>query len=92
MAVSLEAIFLSTFILISQNRQQVANDAYNHQTQETLLRMVDGIVDDEKLDQANEGHDCFLVARIDADRIQPMQRQLAEIGAAIVRIESKLAP
>ena len=91
MAVSLEAIFLSTFILISQNRQQAVAEEYNHRTQETLLRMVDGIVDDEKLDQANENMIKLLVQRIDTDRIQPMQQQLTELAATLARIEGRAA-
>ena len=92
MAVSLEAIFLSTFILISQNRQQEVSEEYNHRTQETLLRMVDGIVDDEKLDQSNEEMIHELLKRIDIEHIQPMDQKLKQIADAIARIEARTSP
>ena len=54
MTVSLEAIFLSTFILISQNRQQAMADAQNKMVQEALLQMLRDMVGDEKIDLKNE--------------------------------------
>lgn len=83
MAVSLEAIFLSTFILISQNRQQAIVEAHNTSVQDSLLRMLNDVIDDEKLDQANETMIQELLRRIDVDHIQPMQTQLAEIRALL---------
>lgn len=89
MAVSLEAIFLSTFILISQNRQQELAEAQNRATQQTLLTMVNDVIDDEKLDQRNEEMIQELLNRIDIDHIQPMEEQLNGISAAIARLEAR---
>lgn len=87
MAVSLEAIFLSTFILISQNRQQAIADANNRQVEDTLLKMVNSVVDDEKLDLANEDLIKELLERIDVDHVQPIEQQLSEIRACLARLE-----
>jgi|CXWL01.1.fsa_nt_gi uncharacterized membrane protein len=89
MTVSLEAIFLSTFILISQNRQQELAEAQNRATQQTLLSMVNSIIDDEKLDQSNEELIQELLKRIDIDHIQPMEEQLNGIAAALARLEAR---
>jgi uncharacterized membrane protein len=92
MAVSLEAIFLSTFILISQNRQQAVAEANNRQVQETLLRMVNNVIDDEKLDHANEEMITELLQRIDVEHIQPMEEQIAAVAASVDRIARRLDP
>lgn len=92
MAVSLEAIFLSTFILISQNRQQAIAETNNRQVQETLLNMVNNIVDDEKLDIANEELIKELLQRIDMEHVQPMERQLSAIRACVDRMERGANP
>jgi uncharacterized membrane protein len=91
MAVSLEAIFLSTFILISQNRQQAIAEANNRAVQDTLLHMVNNVIDDEKLDHANETMIQELLNRIDVEHIQPMEVQIAGVAEAVARIERKLA-
>ena len=92
MAVSLEAIFLSTFILISQNRQQEVAERNNHRVQTTLLQMVNDVVSDEKLDLSNERMIQTLLHRIDVEHIQPMATKLDEIGAALHRMESANEP
>jgi uncharacterized membrane protein len=90
MAVSLEAIFLSTFILISQNRQEAANAARNEQIQQSLLRMVSEVIDDEKLDQMNEEMIQALLRRIDVDHLRPMREQIAQIAGCVTRIEKAM--
>ena len=89
MAVSLEAIFLSTFILISQNRQQAVAEAQNSIVQDALLHMLDDVVDDEKLDQANEELIQELLNRIDVDHLRPMEQRMGEIAEAIARLEAR---
>lgn len=91
MAVSLEAIFLSTFILISQNRQQAFSEAHNKAVQDALLEMLHGMVDDEKLDLNNETMIQELLNRIDVEHIRPLSDKVAEIAEALPRIEAALA-
>ncbi len=91
MAVSLEAIFLSTFILISQNRQQASADAQNKVVQEALLQMLRDVVSDEKIDQKNEEMIQELLSRIDVEHIQPLAARVEEINNALPRIESALS-
>lgn len=91
MAVSLEAIFLSTFILISQNRQQAIAEAHNQMIQDALLKMLRDIIDDEKLDQKNEDMIQTLLNRIDVEHIQPIAQQIATIDASLGRVEEALA-
>jgi len=90
MAVSLEAIFLSTFILISQNRQQAVAEAHNAMVQQSLLQMLRDVIDDEKLDQANEEMIQQILDRIDVEHIRPMEQQLSELSASGARIERAL--
>ncbi len=90
MAVSLEAIFLSTFILISQNRQQAQADAHNDAVQERLQQMVRDVISDEKLDQANEKMISELLHRIDVERVQPIADHVNSIAECVQRIEAAL--
>jgi uncharacterized membrane protein len=90
MAVSLEAIFLSTFILISQNRQQAIAEANNKLVQERLLQMLDDVITDEKLDLVNEDMIGKLLHRIDVERISPILDHLQEINSCLTRIETKV--
>src|SRR5207248_645332 len=92
MAVSLEAIFLSTFILISQNRQQAIAEANNKLVQERLLQMLDDVITDEKLDLSNEDMISVLLNRIDVEHIKPIAEDLAHVKACISRIEAALPP
>jgi uncharacterized membrane protein len=92
MAVSLEAIFLSTFILISQNRQQALADAHNQMVQQALLTMLRDVITDEKLDQTNEKMIADLLHRIDVERVKPIADQVAEIGRSVARIEASVKP
>jgi len=87
MAVSLEAIFLSTFILISQNRQQAIAEANNKIVQDRLLQMLNDVINDEKLDLKNEQLISQLLHRIDVDHIRPIAQRVDEVHAAIMRIE-----
>jgi len=89
MAVSLEAIFLSTFILISQNRQQALADQHNKMVQNALLQMLHDVVSDEKIDLKNEGMIHELLNRIDIEHIQPLAEQLQEVVDTVRRIDSK---
>lgn len=89
MAVSLEAIFLSTFILISQNRQQALTERHNADVQRTLLRMLNDVIDDEKLDQTNETMIQELLRRIDVEHIQPIETRLSEILLCLQRMEER---
>jgi uncharacterized membrane protein len=91
MAVSLEAIFLSTFILISQNRQQAISEKHNLMIQDALLAMLHDIIDDEKLDQKNEEMIQTLLSRIDVEHIQPIARQIESMNASLGRVEESLA-
>lgn len=50
MAVSLEGIFLSTFVLIPQDRRQAIAEAHNKVVQAQLLKMINDVINDEKLD------------------------------------------
>lgn len=88
MTVSLEAIFLSTFILISQNRQQAIADANNKLVQERLLQMLNDVISDEKLDLKNEQMISTILNRIDVEHIKPMADRVDEIHATIKRIET----
>ncbi len=88
MAVSLEAIFLSTFILISQNRQQAIADANNKLVQARLLQMLDDVISDEKLDLKNEQMISVILNRIDVEHIKPMADRVDQIHASVARIES----
>lgn len=90
MAVSLEAIFLSTFILISQNRQQETAEAHNKMVQDALLQMLNDVISDEKLDQRNETMIAELLNRIDIERVQPIANHVEEIAACVARIETRL--
>ena len=90
MAVSLEAIFLSTFILISQNRQQAIAEANNKIVQDRLLQMLDDVVKDEKLDLMNEEMISQLLKRIDVEHISPLTEQLATVAACAKRIEGRI--
>jgi uncharacterized membrane protein len=92
MAVSLEAIFLSTFILISQNRQQAAADAHNEMVQQALIKMLNDVVSDEKLDQMNEKMIAELLRRLDVERVQPIAQHVASIADCVARIEQRLPP
>ena len=89
MTVSLEAIFLSTFILISQNRQQAIADANNKLVQARLLQMLDDVISDEKLDLKNEEMISVLLNRIDVERITPIAEQVAEIRDCLRRMEAR---
>ena len=91
MAVSLEAIFLSTFILISQNRQQAVAEAHNEAIQQTLLKMLGDVIDDEKLDQINEEMIQTLLHRIDVEHLKPMSDRIDGISEGTARIEALLA-
>ena len=88
MTVSLEAIFLSTFILISQNRQQAVADANNKLVQERLLQMLNDVIGDEKLDLKNEQLISVLLNRIDVEHIKPMADRIDQIHEVVTRIES----
>lgn len=88
MAVSLEAIFLSTFILISQNRQQAMADANNELVQSRLLQMLDDVISDEKLDLKNEALIGKLLNKIDVERISPIIDHVTRIGECVARIET----
>ncbi len=88
MAVSLEAIFLSTFILISQNRQQAIAEANNKIVQDRLLQMLNDVIDDEKLDQKNEKMISVILNRIDVEHIKPMAEQVREVRDCVTRIEA----
>ena len=90
MAVSLEAIFLSTFILISQNRQQALAEARNEQVQERLQQMLRDVIGDEKLDIQNEEMINTLLQRIDVERVQPIAQHVDSIAACVGRIEAAL--
>ncbi|MEX2247754.1 MAG: DUF1003 domain-containing protein [Dehalococcoidia bacterium] len=91
MAVSLEAIFLSTFILISQNRQQEVSEAHNAMVQRTLLQMVQDVIDDEKLDQINEEMIQDVLTRMEAEQVRPLSEKIDAAVAALTRIEARLA-
>ena len=88
MTVSLEAIFLSTFILISQNRQQAVADANNKLVQERLLQMLNDVIGDEKLDLKNEQMISTILNRIDVEHIKPMADRVDQIHEVVIRIES----
>ncbi len=87
MTVSLEAIFLSTFILISQNRQQSLAEANNKLVQDRLLQMLNDVIDDEKLDLKNEKMIGVILNRIDVEHIRPMAEQVQEVRDCVRRIE-----
>jgi uncharacterized membrane protein len=89
MTVSLEAIFLSTFILISQNRQQAIADANNKLVQARLLQMLDDVISDEKLDLKNEELIGVLLNRIDVEHIKPIADQVAEVLDCVRRTEAR---
>jgi uncharacterized membrane protein len=90
MAVSLEAIFLSTFILISQNRQQAQADAHNQMVQDRLQQMLNDVIGDEKLDIKNEEMIGTLLQRIDVERVQPIAEHVDSIARCVLRIETAL--
>ena len=90
MAVSLEAIFLSTFILIAQNRQQAIADANNKLVQARLLQMLDDVISDEKLDLKNEDLISELLNRIDVEHIRPIADRVDGVAACVTRIEQTL--
>jgi uncharacterized membrane protein len=90
MAVSLEAIFLSTFILISQNRQQAMAEAHNEQIQARLLQMLHDVVTDEKMDLRNEEMISKVLERLDVERISPIIDHVQAISACVGRIEARL--
>jgi len=89
MTVSLEAIFLSTFILISQNRQQAIADANNKLVQQRLLQMLNDVISDERLDLKNEQMISRLLHRIDAEHIRPIAKRLDEVHAAVMRLDAR---
>ena len=91
MVVSLEAIFLSTFILISQNRQQVVAEANNELVQSRLLNMLNDVIDDEKLDLINEKMISELLKRLDVDHITPIDENIKALQECVARIETSLA-
>ena len=72
MAVSLEAIFLSTFVLISQNRPAAVAEKHNDEIQCRQLQLLTDVTDDEKLDLKNEEMVSLLRNRIDVEHIKPM--------------------
>ena len=88
MAVSLEAIFLSTFILISQNRQQAVAEANNKLVQDRLLQMLNDVISDEKLDLKNEKMISTILNRIDVEHIKPMADQVQEVRDCVKRLEA----
>ena len=90
MTVSLEAIFLSTFILISQNRQQAIADANNKLVQARLLQMLNDVISDEKLDLMNEEMISALLKRIDVERISPIAEHVNAIAESVARIEARV--
>ncbi len=90
MTVSLEAIFLSSFILISQNRQQAATEENNKLVQDRLLQMLDDVMSDEKLDLMNEDLISKLLKKIDIERISPIAESVKSISDCVARIESTL--
>lgn len=87
MTVSLEAIFLSTFILISQNRQQALTEQHNALIQDRLMEMLDNVINDEELDHKNEELIATLLNRIDVDHIRPIAQAVTQIAATVSRIE-----
>ena len=89
MAVSLEAIFLSTFILISQNRQQAIAEAHNDQVQSRLQQMVTDLLTDEKFDLKNEDMLVRLLDRLDVEHVRPIAEEIKEIHACIARLEAR---
>lgn len=89
MAVSLEAIFLSTFILISQNRQQAVAEANNKIVQDRLLQMLNDVIGDEELDINNEELIHELLNRIDVEHIRPIASKLDDVAACVTRIEAR---
>ncbi len=91
MAVSLEAIFLSTFILISQNRQQAIAETNNKLVQKQLLQMLDDVISDEKLDLKNEQMIGRLLRRMDVEHIKPIASEVSAVHAAVARIEAAIA-
>ena len=90
MAVSLEAIFLSTFILITQNRQQAVAEVNNKIVQDRLLQMLGDVIGDEELDHKNEELISELLNRIDVEHIRPIATKLDEVAACVARIEARL--
>jgi len=92
MAVSLEAIFLSTFILISQNRQQAMAEAHNDSVQRKLQQMLTDVISDEKMDHQNERMITELLNRIDVEHVRPLAEQIDRVGTCVARIESGLSP
>ncbi|MDP9236074.1 MAG: DUF1003 domain-containing protein [Chloroflexota bacterium] len=88
MTVSLEAIFLSTFILISQNRQQAQADERNAAVQEKLQQMLQDVITDEKLDLQNERMIGKLLERLDVERVRPIAEAVADIKACVLRLEA----
>jgi uncharacterized membrane protein len=90
MAVSLEAIFLSTFVLISQNRQQAIADTNNKLVQDRLLQMLNDVITDEKLDLTNEEMITKLLNRIDVEHISPIIAHVDAIAQCVTRIETTL--
>jgi uncharacterized membrane protein len=88
MTVSLEAIFLSTFILISQNRQQAQAEERNAAVQEKLQQMLQDVMTDEKLDLQNEQMISKLLQRLDVERVRPIAEEVADIKACVLRLEA----
>jgi uncharacterized membrane protein len=91
MVVSLEAIFLSTFVLISQNRQQAAADAQARVMRDALMKTLQDVVADEKLDQKNEAMIQQLLREIDVERFQPLFDRQDQIAPRLAHIEESLA-
>lgn len=76
MSVSLEAIYLSTFVLISQNREAVLAEKRNSQFQKEMLK-------EEKLDDLSESQILKnqemlneLLKRIDLEHLSPIKADL----------------
>ena len=88
MAVSLEAIFLSTFILISQNRQQSIAEARNDEVQARLRQMVEDVLTDEKFDLKNEQMLVRLLHRLDVEHVRPIAEDIKSIRECVARIEA----
>jgi uncharacterized membrane protein len=84
----LEAIFLSTFILISQNRQQAEAEKHNATMQEKLHQMLQDVITDETLDLENEGMIGKLLQRLDVEGVRPMAREVSDIRACVLRLEA----
>ncbi len=77
MTVSLEAIYLSTFVMISQNKQAAISENNNKRFQRVMLT-------DEKVDLKNETLIKELLSKIDIEHLSPMKKQLEELHQEFV--------